>query len=141
MLLAQTEVDEVREGVPGRGGSSTMPHKRNPVAAVSGDACAHAGAGHSSRSCSPSMIQEHERAAGAWHAEWSRSRELLTTIGSAAAWLRDCLEHLEVDVEAMRANLDRTGGLVLAERVATRPDAGPRPARGERPRQAAAADE
>ena len=64
-------------------------------------------------------VHEHERAAGAWHAEWRPLSDLLTTTGSAAAWLRDCLEHLEVDVEAMRANLDRTGGLVMAERVAT----------------------
>jgi 3-carboxy-cis,cis-muconate cycloisomerase len=61
------------------------------------------------------MEHEHERAAGAWHAEWGPLRELLRSTGSAAAWLRDCLEHLVVDPERMRANL---GDAMLAERVA-----------------------
>ncbi|HUK65090.1 MAG TPA: 3-carboxy-cis,cis-muconate cycloisomerase, partial [Dongiaceae bacterium] len=52
-------------------------------------------------------------------AEWRPLTELLRSVGSAAAWLRDCLEHLEVDADRMRANLDLTGGLLLAERVAT----------------------
>jgi 3-carboxy-cis,cis-muconate cycloisomerase len=51
------------------------------------------------------MEQEHERAAGAWHAEWAPLRALLVTTGSAAAWLRTSLEGLEVDVARMRANL------------------------------------
>ena len=62
---------------------------------------------------------EHERAAGSWHAEWAPLRALLVATGSAAAWLRECLEGLEVDPARMRENLDRTGGLLLAERVAT----------------------
>ena len=57
------------------------------------------------------MEQEHERAAGAWHAEWAPLRALLVATGSAAAWLRDCLEGLEVDPERMRANLARDEGL------------------------------
>ena len=61
----------------------------------------------SSRPCSPAMEQEHERAAGAWHAEWAPLRALLVATGSAAAWLRTCLEGLEVDAERMRANLGR----------------------------------
>jgi 3-carboxy-cis,cis-muconate cycloisomerase len=61
------------------------------------------------------MAHEHERAAGPWHAEWRPMCELLETVGSAAAWLRDCLEHLEVDPERMRANLHDA---LLAERVA-----------------------
>jgi 3-carboxy-cis,cis-muconate cycloisomerase len=61
------------------------------------------------------MEHEHERAAGAWHAEWAPLRDLLRSTGSAAAWLRECLEHLEVDPERMRANLDDA---LLAERVA-----------------------
>ena len=118
VLLAQTEVDEVREGAPGRGASSTMPNKRNPVAAVSARACAMRAPGLVAELLADG-VHEHERAAGAWHAEWRPLSDLLSTIGSAAAWLRDCLEHLEVDVVAMRANLDRTGGLVMSERVAT----------------------
>jgi 3-carboxy-cis,cis-muconate cycloisomerase len=116
VLMAQTEVAEVREGVPGRGGSSTLPHKRNPVAAVA----AIAGADRAPALVTTllaAMGQEHERAAGAWHAEWTSLSALLQTVGSAAAWIRDCLEHLEVDAEKMRANLDLTGGLLLGERM------------------------
>jgi 3-carboxy-cis,cis-muconate cycloisomerase len=116
VLMAQTEVAEVHEGVPGRGGSSTLPHKRNPVAAVAATACAERAPALVSTLLA-SMVHEHERAAGAWHAEWKPFAELLETVGSAAAWLRDCLEHLEIDVEKMRANLDLTGGLLLAERI------------------------
>jgi 3-carboxy-cis,cis-muconate cycloisomerase len=115
-LLAQTEIAEVREGGPRRGGSTAMPHKRNPVAAVSASACAARAPGLVATllSC---MVQEHQRAAGAWHAEWRPLVELLIAVGSAAAWLRDALEHLEVDAPRMRANLDATSGLLLAERV------------------------
>jgi 3-carboxy-cis,cis-muconate cycloisomerase len=115
-LLAQTEIAEVREGGPGRGGSTAMPHKRNPVAAVSASACAARAPGLVATLLS-SMVQEHQRAAGAWHAEWRPLVELLVAVGSAAAWLRDALEHLEVDEPRMRANLDTTGGLLVAERV------------------------
>ena len=119
VLLAQTEVAEVREGGPvGRGGSSTLPHKRNPVAAVAALACAEQAPGLVATLLA-AMVQEHERAAGSWHAEWRPFTDLLRATGSAAAWLRDCLEHLEVDTDRMRRNLDLTGGLLLAERVTT----------------------
>jgi 3-carboxy-cis,cis-muconate cycloisomerase len=115
VLLAQTEVGEVREGGEGvRGGSSAMPHKHNPVAAISALAGARQAPGLVANVLA-AMEHEHERAAGAWHAEWAPLRSLLGATGSAAAWLRDCLEHLEVDPERMRENLD--DGL-LAERVA-----------------------
>jgi 3-carboxy-cis,cis-muconate cycloisomerase len=117
-LLAQTEVGEVHEGVAGRGGSSTLPHKRNPIAAVLARAAADQAPGLVGTLLA-SMRQEHERAAGAWHAEWRPLTELLRSVGSAAAWLRDCLEHLDVDADRMRANLDLTGGLLLAERATT----------------------
>jgi 3-carboxy-cis,cis-muconate cycloisomerase len=113
VLLAQTEVGEVREGVEGRGGSSTMAHKRNPVAAISARAAARQAPGLVATLLA-SMEQEHERAAGAWHAEWPALRSLLSFAGSAAAWLRDCLENLEVDVERMRANVDDPSGSVGA---------------------------
>jgi 3-carboxy-cis,cis-muconate cycloisomerase len=108
VLLAQTEVGEVREGVEGRGGSSAMGHKRNPVAAISALAAARQAPGLVATllAC---MEHEHERAAGAWHAEWPALRALLTFTGSAAAWLRDCVENLEVDVERMRANMGDAG--------------------------------
>jgi 3-carboxy-cis,cis-muconate cycloisomerase len=117
-LLAQTEVGEVREGVPGRGGSSTLPHKRNPVAAISALAAALRAPGLVA-SLLHAMAHEHERAAGAWQSEWRPLTELLEAVGSAAAWLRDCLEHLEVDAGRMRSNLDLTHGALLAERVTT----------------------
>jgi 3-carboxy-cis,cis-muconate cycloisomerase len=113
VLLAQTEVGELREGGEG-GGSSTMPHKRNPVAAVSALAGARQAPGLVATLLA-AMEHEHERAAGAWHAEWAPLRALLLATGSAAAWLRDCLARLEVDPERMRANLDPA---LLAERVA-----------------------
>ena len=118
VLLAQTEVAEVREGVPGRGGSSTLAHKRNPVAAISAAGSAMRAPGLVATMFF-AMAHEHERAAGPWHAEWRPFSELLSAVGSAAAWLRDCLEHLEVDTERMRANLDITHGALLAERVTT----------------------
>jgi len=105
-LLAQSEVAEVGEATPG--GSSAMAHKRNPVAAVSAAACAARAPGLVATLLA-AMAHEHERAAGAWHAEWLPQRDLLVATGSAAAWLRDCLEHLVVHAEAMRANL----GLLL----------------------------
>jgi 3-carboxy-cis,cis-muconate cycloisomerase len=105
-LLAQTEVQEVREEVSG--GSTAMSHKQNPVAAIAALACAKQAPGLASTLLA-SMIQEHERAAGAWHAEWKPLADLLTLTGSAAAWLRTSLEGLQVDPERMRANLTRPG--------------------------------
>jgi len=116
-LLAQTEVGEVFEqGPAGSGGSSTMPHKRNPVAAVSALACARQAPGLVAVLLG-SMEQEHQRAAGAWHAEWRPFSELLRSTGSAVHWLRLSLERLRVDPDRMRENLDRTGGVLLAERI------------------------
>jgi 3-carboxy-cis,cis-muconate cycloisomerase len=106
VLLAQSEVHEVREVAAGRGGSSSMPHKRNAIAAISASASARrapALAGH----LFASMAHEHERAAGAWHAEWVPLVDLLRTTGSAVSWLADSLSHLEIDVGAMEANLRR----------------------------------
>ena len=101
-LLAQTEVGEVREGEGG--GSSTMPHKRNPVGATLTRACAlrvRAAAGV----LIDALPQEHERAAGAWHAEWAALSDALMLTGGAAAAMRETLDELEVDVERMRANI------------------------------------
>jgi 3-carboxy-cis,cis-muconate cycloisomerase len=101
-LLAQREVGEIAEDSPGA--SSTMPHKRNPVAAISTLACAAQAPGLVATLLS-AMVQEHERAAGAWHAEWRPLRELLVAVGSAAHWLRECLAGLVVDPGALAANL------------------------------------
>jgi 3-carboxy-cis,cis-muconate cycloisomerase len=115
VLLAQTEVGEVHEAAPG--GSSSMPHKRNPVAAVSARACARQAPGLVATllAC---MEQEHERAAGAWHAEWAPLRALLICTGSAAAWLRTCLEGLQVDADRMDANLGEAGEGAFASAAA-----------------------
>ena len=99
LLLAQTEVAEVR--VP-NGASSTMPHKRNPVAPALARACAlrvHA--------LAATFVgeHEHERAAGAWHAEWEALSDVLALAGGTAFHIRRALDGLEVDDERMRANL------------------------------------
>lgn len=101
-LLAQTEVGEVAEAAPG--GSSSMPHKRNPVAAISALACASQAPGLVATllAC---MVQEYERAAGAWQAEWRPLRELLIATGSATSWVRASLTGLTVNTEAMATNL------------------------------------
>jgi 3-carboxy-cis,cis-muconate cycloisomerase len=118
-LLAQTEVGEVAEtGGEGRGGSSTLPHKRNPVGAVAVSACAARVPGLVATMLA-SMPQEHERAAGAWQAESETLSDLLRLTGSAAAALRELIEGLEVDTERMRTNLDTTGGLLMTESVVT----------------------
>ena len=118
VLLAQTEVGELSEGGgDGRGGSSTMPHKRNPVGAVAVLACAERGPGLVATILA-AMGQEHERAAGAWQAEWEPLLELLRLTGSAAAALRDVLAGLKVHADRMRANLDLTHGLLMSESVA-----------------------
>ncbi|MEU8021918.1 3-carboxy-cis,cis-muconate cycloisomerase [Micromonospora haikouensis] len=124
-LLAQVEVGEAAEGGaatdagPGRGGSSAMPHKRNPVDSVLVGAAARRGPGLVA-TLYAAAVQEHERAAGAWHAEWEPLLDLLHLAGGAAARTARMLGGLRVDARRMRANLDATGGLVLAEAVAAR---------------------
>jgi 3-carboxy-cis,cis-muconate cycloisomerase len=100
VLMAQTEVGEVSEGGEGRGGSSAMPHKRNPVAAISARACARRAPGLVATLLA-AMEQEHERAAGAWHSEWPTLTDLLVTVGSAASWLAESLGGLRPDTARM----------------------------------------
>jgi 3-carboxy-cis,cis-muconate cycloisomerase len=128
-LLAQTEVAEVAEGgggpdgggthsgaPPRRGGAPAMPNKSNPVAAVAVLGCAKQAPGLLATLVA-SAEQEHQRAAGAWHAEWQPFGHLLQMAGSAASWGRELLANLEVDTGKMAANLTAAGGLPLAERV------------------------
>jgi 3-carboxy-cis,cis-muconate cycloisomerase len=119
-LLAQSEVGEVREGGgPGgerRGGSSAMPHKQNPVAAIAILGCTRRVPGLVATLIAAAE-QEHQRAAGAWHAEWEPFADLLRVTGSAASWGADLIGGLVVDPPRMRANLAATRGLPLAERV------------------------
>ena len=114
-LLAQTEVGEVAERQGG--GSSAMPQKRNPVGAVLTSACARTAHGHASVLVS-GLPQEHQRAAGAWQAEWLALSGALAFTGGAAASLRETVAGLEVRPERMTENLARDGGLLLAERFA-----------------------
>jgi 3-carboxy-cis,cis-muconate cycloisomerase len=103
-LLAQQEVAEVESDPAHPGGSSAMAHKRNPVAAICTLACVKRVPGLVATILA-AMEQEHERAAGAWQAEWGTHAELLTLTGSAAAWTQTMLAGLHVDTERMAANL------------------------------------
>jgi 3-carboxy-cis,cis-muconate cycloisomerase len=123
-LLAQQEVGEVREGGdPARGASSAMAHKHNPVGALSVLACTKRVPGLVATilSC---MEQEHERAAGAWQAEWGTQTELIRLVGSATAWSRELLEHLEVDSGRMGENLQRLAAAGVPEAQAPEIDLG-----------------
>jgi len=111
VLLSQSEVAEVRERVGG--GSTSMPHKHNPVAAVSALGCAKQAPGLVATLLA-AMIQEHERGAGSWHSEWRPLTELLTVTGSAASWLRTSLETLEVDAARMRSRVEGNTGAASA---------------------------
>lgn len=120
VLLAQTEVGEIHEGgEPGEGGSSTLPQKRNPVRAVLITAIARRVPGLVATVLA-AMAQEHERAAGSWHAEWETITELLRLAGGAAFHARHMLAGLQVDPARMRAGVEASGGQVMAESVATR---------------------
>ncbi len=116
-LLMQTEVGEAFEpAAPGRGGSSTMPHKRNPTAAAAALACAQI-APQLAATILAAEIQEHERSAGAWAAEWPTFPALLLAVSGALRAIVDISEGLEVDGERMRQNLDLTRGQIMAEAV------------------------
>lgn len=116
-LLMQTEVGEAFEpAATGRGVSSTMPHKRNPV----GSAVALAAAIRVPALVSvmlAAMVQEHERGMGNWHAEWETLPEICTLAAGALGHVTQMLEGLDIDVARMRQNLDATHGLILAEAV------------------------
>ncbi|WP_247661961.1 3-carboxy-cis,cis-muconate cycloisomerase [Micromonospora sp. U21] len=118
-LLAQTEVGEVAESGAGRGGSSAMPHKRNPVDSVLVTAAARRAPGLVA-TLFTAAVQEHQRATGGWHAEWEPLLDLLHLAGGAAARTARMLTGLQVDAARMRANVDGAGGLILAEAVAAR---------------------
>ncbi|MDB5652763.1 MAG: 3-carboxy-cis,cis-muconate cycloisomerase [Tardiphaga sp.] len=116
-LLMQTDVGEAFEpaGV-GRGGSSTMPHKRNPVASAIALSAATM-APNLAATIFAAQVQDHERSAGPWHAEWPTLPTLLLVTSGALAAIVDIAEGLEVDAERMRVNLDATHGLIMAEAV------------------------
>jgi len=113
--LASTEVGEIAEPhQPGRGGSSAMPHKRNPVSCTVILAASHHARGLAG-AFGEAVIGAHERPAGAWHGEW---HVLPTLLGLASGALREALvlaQRMEIDVTRMRANIDMTHGLLFAD--------------------------
>src|SRR4051795_5463588 len=116
-LLMQTDVAEAFEPAgEGRGGSSTMPHKRNPVAAASALGCATM-APQLAATIFAAQVQDHERSAGPWHAEWPTLPQLMLVTSGALAAIVDIAEGLDVDAARMRSNLDATHGLIMAEAV------------------------
>ncbi|UFQ97122.1 3-carboxy-cis,cis-muconate cycloisomerase [Pseudomonas wenzhouensis] len=116
-LLMQTEAGEVFEpAAPGKGGSSTMPHKRNPVSAAVLIGAATRAPGLVATMFA-AMPQEHERSLGLWHAEWDTLPELCCLVSGALQQALLVVPGLEVDAARMRANLELTQGLVLAEAV------------------------
>jgi 3-carboxy-cis,cis-muconate cycloisomerase len=117
-LLAQTEIGEVLEPAEtGRGGSSTLPHKRNPV----GSAVVLAAAIRVPALVSvmlTAMVQEHERGVGGWHAEWETLPEIFLLAAGALAHMAHVGDGMEVYEEHMTYNLGATHGLILSEAIA-----------------------
>lgn len=115
VLLAQTEVGEATEAsAPGKGSSSAMPQKHNPVDATNALAAARLAIGTVPVILS-AMTQEHERAVGAWQAEWAAIPNLFCFTACAVERVRDAVAGLQVDPVRMQANLDLTHGLIMAE--------------------------
>ncbi|MBB5886093.1 3-carboxy-cis,cis-muconate cycloisomerase [Xanthomonas sp. F1] len=117
-LLMQSEVAEAFEpAAAGKGGSSAMPHKRNPVGCVVAIAAATRAPGLLA-TLFAALPQEHERAVGGWHAEWETLPELVRLSAGSLAQVRVLIEGLELDRARMGAHLDSHGGLLYAEAVA-----------------------
>jgi len=116
-LHMQTEIDELREPAEaGRGGSSTMPHKRNPVACATILAAATRVPGLVSTMLT-AMIQEDERGLGGWHAEWETLPEIVNLAAGATHQLANIVPRVEIDVKRMRENLELSKGLIFAEAI------------------------
>lgn len=117
VLLTATETGEVFEPfAPGRGGSSTMPQKRNPVSSELILACAKQVQSRTAL-VMDSMAADLERSTGPWHVEWAALPEAFVLASGALAQARFLVEGLRVDPEAMRANMDLTRGLIVSEAV------------------------
>lgn len=114
-LLMQTEVAEVSEpSGAGRGGSSTMPHKRNPVGCAAVLAAA-VRVPPLVATMLAGMMQEHERALGGWQAEWDTLPQIVALAAGALRQMGEVATGLQVDAARMRANIDITHGLILGE--------------------------
>ncbi|HYN12514.1 MAG TPA: lyase family protein [Burkholderiales bacterium] len=119
-LLMQPEVGEAAEpAAPGRGGSSSLPHKRNPAASLLALEAAQRAPGLAA-TLLVQLTPEHERGLGQWQSQWLVLRQLLGAAGSALAAMAEALEGLQVDAGRMLENLERTRGLVFSEAVAVR---------------------
>jgi 3-carboxy-cis,cis-muconate cycloisomerase len=116
-LLMQTEVAEVFEPfAPGRGSSSTMPQKRNPISCLYIHANISVARQHAA-ALMDAMVADHERSTGPWEIEWVSVPEIFCLISGALKQTKFVLQGLEVDAERMRANMDMTHGLVMSEAV------------------------
>ena len=116
-LLMQNEVAEVSEPLgAGRGGSSTMPHKRNPIACALTLAAANR-VPHQVASFLSAMPQEHERGIGGWQAEWPIVASVVQSTGVALSSMAEAATGLKVNAARMRANLKASNGLIFAERA------------------------
>ncbi|MEX3990454.1 3-carboxy-cis,cis-muconate cycloisomerase [Paraburkholderia sp. EG286A] len=116
-LQMQTEIGELGEpAAAGKGGSSTMPHKRNPVGCAAVLTAAARAPGLVA-TVFAGMVQEHERALGGWQAEWDALPDLARLAGGALAQIEQITAGLEVRPERLAANLDITHGLILGEAV------------------------
>ncbi len=116
-LLMQHEVGEAAEpGGNGRGGSSTMPHKRNPTACMLAIAAAKRTPGLVADFFA-GMVQEHERAVGGWQAEWATVHAMLQSAGVALEAMVEVAEGLTVDAARMRRNIEATQGAIFAEKA------------------------
>ncbi|GLU30330.1 3-carboxy-cis,cis-muconate cycloisomerase [Trinickia caryophylli] len=116
-LQMQSEIGELAEpSGAGKGGSSTMPHKRNPVGCAAVLSAATRMPGLVSTMLA-AMVQEHERALGGWQAEWETLPDIVRLAGGAVAQIGEIAQGMEIDRDRLSANLDLTRGLVLAEAV------------------------
>ena len=116
-LLMQTEVGEVFEPfAPGRGSSSTMPQKRNPISCLYIHANISVARQHAA-ALMDAMVADHERSTGPWEIEWVSVPEIFCLMSGALKQTKFVLQGLEVDADRMRANMDMTNGLVMSEAV------------------------
>ncbi|MCC3290254.1 lyase family protein [Arthrobacter sp. zg-Y1110] len=118
LLLSRPEIGEVSEPrAAGRGGSSAMPQKQNPVLSVLIRSAALAAPGYGMQLNAAAAAADDERPSGSWHVEWQALRSLLRLAGGAAAKLAELAEGLQVSTDALARNLESAGPLVVSEKI------------------------